>query len=93
MNFDIDLSDVTELLPDEVLYALDNEAQNNRSIEALCRQLEAARTMEELLHMCKEIHWLLCAFWHGRREQFDEARDRIYHSLDATAARLRVQHD
>ncbi|BCG24942.1 hypothetical protein TUM18999_31330 [Pseudomonas tohonis] len=92
MNFDIDLGDVTELLPDEVLYALDNEAQNNRDIDALCRRLEAARTMEELLDMCKDIHWFLCAFWHGRREQFDEARDRIYHALDVAAARLRVQH-
>jgi len=72
----------------EELYSFSDKALNLDRIRAFCDQIEDCRNPDDFYLASQKAHWLLCAFWHGCRHQFDHAREVISAALDKAESRF-----
>ena len=77
----------TIFLP-ENQYSFEDAQLNVSRVEAFCRQLEDCKSFDDYFLLGEKAHWMLCAFWHGARGQFEYAQDLIRSALDQAEARL-----
>lgn len=79
---------MNDIFQPENLYSFADIQLNQGRVDAFCRQIRNCRSVDEVFLLSEKAHWLLCAFWHGARDQFDYAQVMIQTELDQAQERL-----
>lgn len=72
----------------ENLYSFSDRSLNQDQVDTFCRQIQDCRNPDDLFLASQKAHWMLCAFWHGARDQFEYAQVMIRSSLDQAEDRF-----
>lgn len=69
-------------------YCLEDAKLNRQRIEQLCRQFQFAKNGNDVWLLGQKAYWMLCAFHHGCREQYEEAETLIRAAQDEAEERV-----